>query len=1715
MLLTSMMSMGVHAQVYNVLITGDFESSCVLSGENSSVIDELYQALVACEGSKVSYTAHVNTSGQNIIDWWWDVEGGTITGAANSSAVTVAWGVAGQGLLSVTVTTDSGIVYTHSQPVNIVEAPVVGAITTPNYGYSHDINVCRGMSVYFMDDSHASNTDIVGYYWEGCDTSATSRNFTLGRVTSNCTITHRVYNSCGCYDEEFFYIYVNKGDPLVISCYGTACGGSTVRYHATSPVCSDYHWVIEGGALADGQGSPDFTVVWDSMQTGYGIINLAGSICGDNSCPGYLSVKIPVIQDSVNIEGQLKVCEGDAVVYSVPLFGSTEYTWNISNSNGVEEICYNNANKITYKFNQAGTYYIYVEYSCSFLNCGPRRSRQIEVNVKPRLEIEGEYEVCIANNATYTIDGNTYCTWTVYELPSNIPVYTSPQDELRFETLGNILSPGKYRLTASNPNYCNEAEFVFYVRDTPPEPDVPDLDPDNPTVSCPHSGIRLQGHLANPEYNLVWRTVCEPNSTASGDDVTLLYDDEVCDVEVYTYDRRLRCQSRDAYVHHVVPFVLLPTHLPQTVREVCPNGRISYNNDTVPYQDGVIYEWELETHKEYCATIEGSKHTNTIELHINDFSQPISPTTFNLYLYRTYCSGIIDTDTVIFRIVDYSNTSLTITGPTDVCQWAATVLEGSGCSGPYTWKIDGDTHTYRENPMNCIFNYIGNTGVIMYCNPYYGKCDNKYLPKAITSIHVSPNPAVAGIVYDGTNVYTVPPLSNNDYSFRWYHDTNVNNDTVHGITNQSNYTCTITSNATGCTTTVSTNPNYGGGYGTPCGPLTVVQRGTLDYCSKTISFKVLNPPASITWNVSGTGCGPLSYSGDYNDTVIIPVTKVGHYVATAAIAGQPCYRGYAEFTVDFIPDFRFEDSCDRIIITNNSRYLDNTKTMQLSANGTPIGTYPVDKDTVQYNTGSGGTFNFRLTSYDGHTLNCNLGTEEITNTAGANLTITTANTADYNSTCDNTPLRLNVATNPPGIISSVHWDFDDNYTSLDTTIAYIYHTFEKRSTGYNVSVTVIDTNGCKSNGSIQITSHANSLKKPELRIESNIYPVCLGSPIDIKYMASGNEPLFTTYYWVEDNYTSQSNIHTVYNTADYHVDVTNNHYCETHASVNVAFYSLPPALIISKKYKYCVGEAIELYGIPDDMNNYQYQWTIQRDGSVIPGNYNSGTVTLPASNTGCQYTIDLTVRDDNTGCTNSAPQLVLKVFDLPPKPAISIATPHCIHESPVHLVSNTDETHWSNGDVGLDAYYSYPGVATAWYYDNTSGCRSDTAALRISEAPDFDALLTGCYIMCEDSAYRKLPVYGLLPCWQKFGWEWFHNSYTLDNGTSGNGQTVLLPLKGMGNYNLNVNYYDDCGQESRYLVIEEDKACKCDLEITSEVYVGYDKDCNLTYNIEVTVCNNSVNPCCLKYLVPQFDALTGNITMTSNTFSPVTLNQYGCTTFYISLIATQLMPTTVVFRLIDEDCAKCVTDFSVDLTPDVNCFENKVTVAVPIENTSLSGNGIIYYDFNISVSGASNVLAVWSNPETVLNFGFNAITPSVYGLCAFDCRHSVVGIFDIYVLVCTANGLCVWRYNMDTGLLPPTPRGKSKGGALQETTTVDDTPLLKPNPATGMVGVESNDAVTEVLVMDMNERQMATFSNTTSFNVANLATGTYIVRIKSIHGADATERITYLKLVKQ
>lgn len=1712
------MNAAVQAQGIHITITSDYESLCVQSLESQSgSIDEPPLMPTVCQGQTVHYVAHAGFDYEDAVaSWQWDVYGGTAS--PTGDAATITWGNDDMGDITVTATTTSGRTCSYHLTVRLVSNPVAQAVTVPQATGDHVIYVCKGEDVEFTDQSEDPEGDIAGYYWQSCQGEAGTRTYTLRNVTADCEVTHRVYNNCGCYGEESYTVKVLDGDPLTLSCHGTVCEGSTATYHALTPVCSEYYWSIEGGHLVSGQGTADITVLWDDPHDGYGVVTLDGTLCGGNACPNQMSVRIPIIQDGNAIGGQTTVCVGEAVVYHVPLYGSTAYWWSVTPSVGATLMPYNGANEVLVLFDSAGTYQISAQYRCDFLSCGTFESEPLTVVAKPRLEISGEKEICLANEATYATNAiapDTLMTWTATDLGSEQTVYASATPEARFSTT-HLGAAGRYLITAENASYCNVAQFVLTVKDPPPAPTAAEMDPDNPTVACRNSSILLKAAPASPDYTFVWMPACTTAtpSTVMGDEASLSYGNDVCDINVYTYDRQLGCMSAEPYVHHVAPFVLAAVSLPSPLT-VCPGTEISLSQ-YVPYQEEVIYKWEIEDEKQYCATLKESPHSSSVTLQVNELEQgplPNNPVPFTLTLTRTYCSGLTDTKTMRIEISDLRE-NLTITAtPDPVCQGSDVSLSCASCSGDCSWTIGGTPYGSTP-PSPYTVTQPGDVRVSVVCNPYSYCSNTSYLPKGVKTIHVNPLPPAIALGCDGTNVYTIPPLSPSSYSFDWGH-TSTNSWQVPASGSTASHTCTIKDLETGCETTLQTECDG-------CERMKIVF-DKYDPCSQMAILHVEEASGVVKWTIMGGATGEPTYEGTNDSQITIPIELVGTYAVFAHIDGDPCYSADTYFNVDFIPDFEIEKKCTEIVIHNYSQYTDGSKMVSFSVDGDPV-PRSFSLSTPEYPIGPlpEGTHTVTLVDYNGVSLtDCFSETVTIANSTGT-VSITSENPIPLTA-CNNTAmlLKASVSSVISSRIMSTNWHFGDGST-YTTSGGNVYHTFRgENGSSYVVTVIVTDENGCISTGNVSISSKPNELEYASLYSDGP--RVCPGTDKEIEYWVN-NSPYHNgdNYTWRYPEVSNHSSTHNVQYTGDYRVMVTNSNSCMAEAMLNVPFLNKPTAVITPTKYYYCLGEEVVLHGEPGDDMTYTYEWTVEDTETGESETYTTGTVTFVANNESrTEYIVKLTVTNSDN-CSADADAVTIVCMGRIAAPSIDYGDDeYCIDRGPVKLKSHgpVDEIHWSNGDYGSTAYYYYPTTAKAYYYDAESGCCSDTAHITVAAAPDFDGLLTGCYKVCPELVSGRLPVYGMLPVLQSFDYDWLHNDVVLDGGT-GRYLPLWLPLNGYGKYNLNVRYFRDCEAYSDPLVLEESDECKCDsvsIELKSEFKC--EKDCKLVYTIHVTVCNHSSDTICFSRLNPLFDLTTGNIAITYNTFSPVTLLPGGCTQFDLALSALSLDPMAVAFQLEDENCAECTKDFGIDLTPEVNCTSS-VTVGQMTPNGSTTNSSTYYYNFHIGLTGVQNVLAVWSTPQQVVNYTYDGSTYYLDGLCSFD-SYTLQGseAACIHALVCYNDELCVYTYctSAEALLKDMEEYGSGLDDKSARSAAIPSEPRLQPNPTTGEVEVVGTaDKVTEVLVMDMNGRQMAVYEQTRRFDVAPLASGFYIVRVKTQPATtDAATKVTYIKLVKK
>lgn len=1725
----------------NLSIVGDFESACILPLiKYDDYYDEEPDVLIACQGMTVTYSANVDMGGLSPVSWVWTVAGALSYTDNNNGTITVSWGNGTTGQLTVTVYGPNDVSCTKTVNVKLIEKPEISVVTIPAYVVLPDgtkvIYVCKGETVEFIEMSSTTITDIVGYLWQSqMGGTSSTPNYSIGHVWMDDLVTHRVYNNCGCYDEEEYVISMIEGESLNLGCYGTVCEGSVVTYKATSPLCNQFFWYVEGGTILNGQNTQQVTVQWDNPQNGYGTIGIDGNLCGNNACPAMLSKKIPIIEDNISIKGQSVACVDEAVIFSIPLFGSTEYNWSISPSAGADQVDVNGANEQMYIFTQPGEYHISVTYECEFLECGKFTSETFTITVKPKLAITGKDRICLSNPCNLSTSPLVSANWTIYDMDNAnqvVATYSATANMTHTFT-----STGKYLVTAVNNNYCREATFVLTVVDAPPAPTALDFDPNSPHTACLNSGILLKANPQNPDYTIVWRPENNHGSPdeISGNEVTISYDNEICNIKTFTYDRTLQCRSIDSFPYIVTQRLPLPIAIDTPVT-VCPGTKVVLGNDVVPYQEEFLYKWEIEKFKQEYASVLGDALTNTITLAVNNHTSSSYNHRFYITLERRYCDTIIY-DTIPFVIVENDDGDATIEQDNEVvCLGEPVIFSVNGNSvTSFYWTTDESNAIHYGTPFIYTFSSPGlHTVTLKYSTLNY--CTNtQYYKTTAAQVLVLPLPNASGPYYNSTTGFVsviVPPSSN--YSYDWsYNGTSLPNAHSSSVKFQGYgcYKCIVTDNETGCTKTLSNC------FDEPNPPCDTVGWGLISYdpCSATLHLKTLVSATPVHWSVEG-GESSISCVGSGTNEVEITFLDAANYHISAYSSDPNCEISVHNQNVTFIPIFTFETGCNEIIINNRSKYQNGSTSIQMSVSGgspSTITFYASDQS-CHYPVSSSGSYTFQLTQ----PINCPL--ETVVYNAVDRLLITTSNgSSSPVPTCDNLPLTLTASLLSGHPISSVAWTFGDGTFFIEPGNT-ISHTFSSTYlTNYQVTATTVDGNGCQVDTTFMVKSHDNELIVGYIDAGTED-PFCpYGSPRAIKFLRKDKpfDPSGKSYLWNPGG-TSSSNSQNTYYTSNYSVLVTDNHFCQEHAEKEVVFKNRPIAIIVADMQECCLGDKVMLYGATGpDSSKYTYEWTIKDPNNNL--SYATTATTSLTPSVAGTYTVDLKVTNQD-GCYADASTVYITVHPTPPAPSLSFGTRLCLDNPPVELLASsplTNDLHWSNGSFGNTAYYFTPGYATVWYYDPNTGCKSDDAKIYIDQEPDFDALLTGCYEKCPSffADSPKLPVNGLTSGRGRIDIDWQLNSNTIHNDVLYfPNYSTELPLQGFGDYKLDVDYNSgNCHVASPVLTISAKDTCDCEGLDVSYDYTSFVEGCNVYYTVNVTVCNNSDDDACLEYMRPLFGGQS--IIVTSNNFTSQTLAPNDCYTFRMNIMVSHFSPSsTVSFRIYDA-CLDCATDFSIDLMPtDFECMFDMSIEDLAV-NTSLSSPVAGYFSFIADVSLAQSLLAFWSEPPMLINYLFDGYG-SVSGLGMIDIAVLSQLIANneklcFYAITCTNGQLCKRSYCIDADELydlfgayfnnPDLGKGKPVG--MSASNSPD--PTLKPNPTTGEVAIEMSNPlsggsvvgtsykVLEILVMDMNGRTVATFTGSDHFNISNLPSAAYIVRIKTQH--DNADKITYLKLVKK
>ena len=1676
-------------------ISPDFASDCVLTSyhneDDTLHSEDLGDCLLACNGNTVSYTAVCDSA----ISYMWNIMGAATYSFSNQNrTAVVTWGDGETGQVLVTVVTSDGNTCTAETCLRLIKSPQIGVATVPAY-YINDygelmIETCRGETIELTDISYAGETPLTGYLWNTPmgDFSTPACAIPLPQ-SDEFVIEHKVQNECGCKASESINVKVVEPASLQLSCYGTVCEGTTADYFLESPVCSQYIWHVEGGSYKLGGSPRNIIVHWGAPASGYGVITLDGNFC--DACNAQISVKIPVISDNTEIDGSEVVCVGDIQEFELPLWGATDYQWSTSTTDGIQLLQTESPNKTLARFTSPGIYSILADYECEALECGPFRSVKV-ITVKDTLRIVSDNEnLCIGGEGMFATNSEENVSWRILGQNGQV-LYSAIADTLAY----TFTNAGKYKIIAAGADFCNEAEFWVSVLGNPPALTMTD----GPHEACPNSAILLSGIPTHPRYYLEWAPVCNPTNTEEGNTVTIHFNEGVCNVAVYQVDNEYGCRS-SAYVHEVDTFRLLPHGLP-AITYVCPDD---YTIFQVPDQSAnVLYEWKMEPIPAASAIEDYHMPYVTIRTnHLTDASSFI----VNVILERKICGLPLPKRDTVFLSVN-NLPPPTVHFPDTICQGDVAYLSADSLPQPgsciwcFSDLTSSGTHIHHtfQTPGPHPFTFIYQPA--SECDPY-----------AFTdTVYVAVTPQVGITVNIGGDTLSIPLQT--DVTYVWYHDgDSVNNTNICPINGSGEYRCRVTSTLPPY---CSATDHYNTSSPPPSDHCMGITFGDVVTSCNTAVVKAIDPPnANFSWSVLNAqgSCFPTQSQ----DSTTAVFYHAGHHQvsAYANVDGQ-CYKGAKNVTINREPKIKLTYDCDsdRIVVNDLSVYLDSViPNRTLTLNGSFYTSFP-SPNLVAYIPTEGfpvGTYTVTMTMTDQGCI-CADSIHFVKKVEIGAIEF-------YTKPCEGRPIQIAATGVSEGALFPYLWDYGDGSYAIDNNG---YHTFLARAFPYEVTVTAKDSLGCGTSLSKDIFIHSNTLTGSLITIGTE---VCPGTARTIEYSQTMTNQ--TLYHWsLENDYLYPSEIvlnnpqNTVYATGNYKVKVEDNETgCELECMRNVPFLTAPTANITGKT-EYCLGDEVKLNGNSGATNTYV--WNITGPETLT---FDVANITFTPSLPG-NYLAVLTVTSQD-GCTASD-TCNFTVHPQPAAPPVSFIGTPCIHQPPIEVKSdNHQNLLWSNGIHGESAYYYVPGFLTAHYVEDSTGCPSAKANLFIPPAPDYDALLTGCYWKCPEDLPFYMQLNGFYPNYSSyFQWDWYCNN---SEDTTGYSINPSLPVRNIGTYQMSTTYGNGCVSTSPTLSIADTTKCSCDSVLISVKKQCEPHTCSLNFRILVFIRNLSAERSLY------FDELTTyGGTIQSVVSLPVLVAPMSTEIIEVVIRLTDFENGYVEFWLSDSQhrCVKQFTEyFDWPACVHNSCLFTSHSVEF-LPSLSSPHQGSYLHNRLGLPSGTTQVLDFWSDPPQILNYSYelsgfvDALQMLNYG--------NLTQLVNIHEDICFHAIACIDNQSLChvTYCLPAENIHALVSEAFRQmadSTEIDSTaetarslqiktdvpigkPYLAPNPARDEVTVMgiASEEVAEITVLTMQGSQVANFRNVHRFNISRLAPASYIVRVATTEG-----KVHYLKMVKQ
>ncbi len=1692
-------------------ISSSFDSECLSTTYDEykpNLNHEESQCLLACSGSSVYYRVKGNYEG---FTFEWQISGAeSYTVNSSGLVVEVHWlDIVTEGSIILTGTDAQGNVCVEEICVELIEKPVASFTSNPPFYIENgtpQINVCDGQEIQFINTSTSSaDAPIIGYLWSDNYHFYSTENFVFtadnSLYGSSTKISLEVQNECGCTDYFTAIVNIAKFPTLKVDCYGTACEGKEATYTVLDEACDLYLWTVEGGEIISGENSETVTVAWNNITDGYGYLGLDGTHCGQDVCPNLTYLPIPVIADSIPIEGPQVICAGEYYTFKLPIWASTHYNWNVYEADVINESGHPNELKI--KVENTESFTIQCNYENEFLGCSGSAT-PLKVMVKDKVSITSESHTCQGNSIDFYTDyeEDNITQWQVYDEDMNLIGGGSTDNDPNTTTpeyfTYTFSDAGSYTIKAINSDFCEAPSKSVIVTPSPviDMEEIANITQNWKNKVCANGGYLFSLPEVDDAYYVHWEAECGEPSSYDGLEYNVNFSGSICDIKVYYVDKLTGCKSAP-YIHNLEEFT--PDEIEWNIPDmICANSQFTVS---APEQEGVLYEWSVSN--PMVASIAEGMYENTVTVQTNAVSQ-----NFDLKLKRTYC----DTDEETSVNINMESSVLPdFDLPSEICQYEVLTLSptvANSVPGTWSWQIGNNNpiegYTYQDT--------IRQEGTLPITLIYTNTCGQSYSMVKILYVNPAPYSIISTLTDDALTQITFTASTQDDavgdFSYKWYHNGQYlgsdNPITVpYPQTLPALYICMMTNETTGCQKATNINITKEDN----C----IVDQGSIiaDINCRTGVYTRTGYTTDLEWYISHKNAlENIQISGVNNEIFSVTYNFAGYYKVMAWEMHDTCaYLAERIDTIPLVPKIQVDYTCSgtdmvQLELINASSILTDVMMDEpvWSINGTPVsntvnkpnGTYIVNLE-IGY-------------TYMGQHNTCFTQDTIEVNRQNANFTISPP---PY---CEDVPITFNSeAENAMGY----EWNFTQ-YNSSEPPILNLSNnpSLSPPYLGYNrVKLTVQDQMGCWANAQKYIQINQNTI---EGTILDNDFEVCAGQVWELTYQ--GNIGTITQYDWscLEwDIVPNNSPNYMATRTGTYQVNVQDNKGCVYQSPyTNICFKNTPTARIFGND-QYCQGENVVLNGYNGE---HLYEWTF--NGTVSEG----ANLTINDLSAG-DYTVELKVtaidNDDNPNNDCSETDVLhFQVHSKPSAPSIAFGNNKCIHQPPVDLISNSGNVYWNTGAFTNHIQTYTAGFHSAYRVDPQTGCRSSYTYKIVHPAPGLEELMTGCYTLCEDDLPKSiLGISGTVEYYN-----WLLNGNSIQEGY--NNTIPYLPILQLGVYNLGVKYPDDdsdihCDMISEDLIINKGE-CYCNLNIfmkgKPECYID---GCNLIFSVDLVIENLSDNgQAALQYIsMPNGQVYNVSPNM------PIEIVPNGQVGINIGFVLNDYTPAIADFHLnFIQDKEPCIYNLTVDLSPYIEGCINKCG------EVELNDFGLVPELSGESASRFKLVFELGSNLENVqieseLGQTYFPYYDSNEGYLTFLWGISNVELqamaeaneevcFHIYF--CYKGKICksksciaakaLWEIvQSQKSYMQRKPDDiENANGYSAENSQF----TLYPNPANTMLNIEGSKL--QGYAISNLSGQVLLEGSEKAIDIQSLAKGTYLIRL-----IDANNKVSYLKFVKQ